>query len=84
MSNHCNIKTANQLFEKCGKFKYFGMTLTKTTLKKTKNRLNLENAGYHSVQYPQWNYVHYTCYENPPPIQMFRNSVTRTNLELCA
>jgi hypothetical protein len=47
-----NIRIANELFENMAKFKYLGATLTNQNdiCDEIKNRLNLGNACYHSVQ----------------------------------
>jgi Holliday junction resolvasome RuvABC ATP-dependent DNA helicase subunit len=58
MSHHLNsgqnrnIRIANELFEKVTKFKYLETTLTKENNihDEIKNRLNLGNACYYSVQ----------------------------------
>jgi hypothetical protein len=49
--NH-NIKTHNQFFKYVTNFKYLGMTVTNQNCirEKIKNRLNLGNACFHSVQ----------------------------------
>ena len=47
-----NIKTDNSSFERVEQFKYLGTTLTNqnSIQEEIKNRLNLGNACYHSVQ----------------------------------